>query len=380
MSWEKHEAPVVTYVGTNSTSYGLAVAGEFDIKTEHTLVGFPRSTVPGISSAPFRVGNRAWAHRSMDKLSIPLHNGCIKADKLDDFKKVLEYAYTEASGTVDDPHPLLSVERAFDSSKDREATAEVAFETLNVPSFVSASTPLMALHSVSLRDALVLHMGSTASTIYPVRDGKVDASAVRSLGIGGTTLTQEFMRALSDAGFALTGSQSVFEQIDEAKKSLCFVSEDPKADLDAASATPGLIHKEWQIAEGASITVGTPRFLALECLFDPSLARLNEKSLPQLISEAIKASKYDELPPLVLSGGSSLIPGLSKRICKEISGFIGGQQLEVLEPHPREALPAIGGLSFASDRDRFKKFAVSKEEYLEKGAKCFEKKEHIVRL
>lgn len=380
MSWAIDEAPVVTYIGTYSTSYGVAVPGNLDVKTEHTFVAFPRSLLLNAPAEHYYVGNRAWAHRSTGKVSVPLHNGCIRADKQDDYKKVLGHAYAEAGGAMDEPRPLLLVERTFDSSSDRKVAAEMAFETLQVPSLVTAPSALMALHSVDLRNAVLLHMGSTSCSIYPICGGSIEDTAVRHLEVGGAVISQQFMKALSDAGFALTGSQSLFEQINEAKAHLCYVSEDAKADLDAANATPGLIHKEWEVTDGVSIAVGAPRFLASECLFNPSLAHVQQKGLPELISESIRAAKFPDLPPLVLSGGSSLLPGLSKRICKEISGYVDGQQLEVLEPEPRESLPTLGGLRFASDKARFEKFAISRSQFLEEGADCLAKKRYAVHL
>ena len=380
MSWEIHNAPVVTYIGTYSTSYGLATPGNLDVKTEHTLVAFPQSPLSNASADKYYVGNRAWAHRSSGKVSVPLQNGTIRADRQDDYQKVLTHAYKEASDRSDEPRPLLLVERNLNSPIDRKIASETAFELLEVPSLVTAPSALMALHSVDLRNAVLLHMGSTSCSIYPICAGSIEDNAVRHLNIGGTAISQQFMKALSDAGFALTGSQSLFEQINEAKTHLCYVSEDPKADLDAANATPGLIHKEWEISNGVSIAVGSPRFLASECLFNPSLANIQQKGLPELISESIRAAKFPELPPLVLSGGSSLLPGLSKRICKEISGYVNGQQLEVLEPQPREALPTLGGLRFASDQSRFEKFAISQAQYLEEGADYLSNKKFVVHL
>lgn len=380
MSEEDALHPIAVYIGTHSTAFGLAEPGNSTIFVEHSFVTHPRTALPGMPQEAPYAGERAWAHRSIGKVSIPLENGSLRPGKSEDYSVLLKHAYTEVGRYLDEPMPLFLVERDLKDTTTRKLAAELAFESLEAPSFAFAHRSLMSLHAVGLREALVLHMGSASCDAYPILSGKVNLDAVRSLAVAGQAISQNFQKKLSEAGFALTGSQSVFEQIDEAKKDLCYIPEDLKLETDAASATPGIFQKNWTIAASTTVTVGAPRFQAAEVLFDPSLANCDQPGLPELVAQAIKETNFFKLPPIVLSGGSSLLPGLSKRICKEISSSIHGQQITIIEAEPRESLQLKGAQKFASDKEQFDKWAVTKSEYQECGHSCLDNPKHSISL
>lgn len=77
-----------------------------------------------------------------------------------------------------------------------------------------------------------------------------------------------------------------------------------------------------QLPDGRVITVGAERFSAPEALFQPHLVDIERKGLAEMIFGTIQAAAMDLRPGLykhiVLSGGSTMYPGLSSRLEREI--------------------------------------------------------------
>lgn len=78
----------------------------------------------------------------------------------------------------------------------------------------------------------------------------------------------------------------------------------------------------FQLPDGRVITVGAERFSAPEALFQPHLVDNERKGLAEMIFGTIQSAAIDLRPGLykhiVLSGGSTMYPGLSSRLEREI--------------------------------------------------------------
>lgn len=61
------------------------------------------------------------------------------------------------------------------------------------------------------------------------------------------------------------------------KEKLCFVSIDPAADRAKASESSDL-QKMYELPDGQTIPVNSPRFLAPEALFDPGLIKEGDET------------------------------------------------------------------------------------------------------
>ena len=70
------------------------------------------------------------------------------------------------------------------------------------------------------------------------------------------------------------------------------------------------------------ITVGRERFEAPECLFNPLLIDVESSGISELIYESITESPIDCQKALVsnviLTGGTTMFPGLSSRVEKDL--------------------------------------------------------------
>ena len=80
--------------------------------------------------------------------------------------------------------------------------------------------------------------------------------------------------------------------------------------------------ESYTLPDGRVIRVGSERFEAPECLFQPHLVDVEQPGIAEFLFNTIQAADVDVRSSLykaiVLSGGSSMYPGLPSRLEKEL--------------------------------------------------------------
>jgi actin-related protein 2 len=80
--------------------------------------------------------------------------------------------------------------------------------------------------------------------------------------------------------------------------------------------------ENYTLPDGRVIKVGSERFEAPECMFQPHLINIEKPGVAEMLFEAIQDAAIDVRSELyrhvVLSGGSSMYPGLPSRLEKEL--------------------------------------------------------------
>jgi actin-related protein 2 len=83
-----------------------------------------------------------------------------------------------------------------------------------------------------------------------------------------------------------------------------------------------VLDKEYVLPNGDTIIIGRERFTAPEILFKPELIEVEEDGLAEMIFKSIRSCALDIQKPLAaniwLSGGTTMIPGLSSRVEHDI--------------------------------------------------------------
>jgi len=183
-------------------------------------------------------------------------------------------------------------------------------------------------------------------------------------------------------GYAFNSSAD-FETVRDIKEQLCFVSFDLKKDKKLADETT-YHDKEYTLPDKTTIRIGRERFEAAECLFNPTLANVEDRGIAEMIYESASKVEIDMFVPLVsnivLTGGTTMFPGLSSRVDRELRAIFtrekfGGDAtrvsktgLTVNDPPRRKHSVFIGAswLAKGSPDDSW----CSRQEYEEKGVKC----------
>lgn len=162
--------------------------------------------------------------------------------------------------------------------------------------------------------------GDGVTHIVPVYESTVLNHLTRRLDVAGRNVTQNLIALLLRRGYALNRTAD-FETVRQIKEKLCYVSYDLELDQKLSEDTTVLV-ESYTLPDGRVIRVGSERFEAPECLFQPHLVDVEQPGIAEFLFNTIQAAEVDIRSSLykaiVLSGGSSMYPGLPSRMEKEI--------------------------------------------------------------
>jgi len=169
---------------------------------------------------------------------------------------------------------------------------------------------------------------------------------------------------LGERGYYFT-TPAEREIVADIKEKLCFVSQDPSLEKNYGDV-------EYKLPDGTTLYMGNERFRAPESLFSPALVGKEGVGLHAQVYNSIMSSEIDLRVELVgnilLTGGTSLFPGLGNRIKKELVHLAPSSkwEIEVLSPIERKYAPWVGG-SILGSLDNFEKLCVTRELWDELG-------------
>ncbi|KAG7033376.1 Actin-related protein 2 [Cucurbita argyrosperma subsp. argyrosperma] len=193
---------------------------------------------------------------------------------------------------------ILLTDPPLNPSKNREKMVETMFEKYNFSGVFIQIQAVLTLYAQGLLTGLVIDSGDGVTHVVPVVDGYSFPHLTKRMNVAGRHITSYLVDLLSRRGYAMNRSAD-FETVREIKEKLCYIS------------------YLGQLPDGRVIKVGTERFQAPEALFTPELIDVEGDGMADMVFRCIQEMDIDNRMMLyqhiVLSGGSTMYPGLPSR-------------------------------------------------------------------
>jgi len=363
---------VVIDNGTGVIKAGFA--GEQKPKCQFAnFVGRPKHTrvMAGSLEGDIFIGPKAQEHRGLLHIKYPMEHSIVT--DWNDMERVWQYIYgNDQLKAEPSDHPVLLTEAPLNPATNREKSAEIFFETFNVPALYVQMQAVLSLYSSGRTTGVVLDSGDGVTHVVPIYEGFAVEHGIERIDIAGRDVTRYLKLLLRKEGH-IFNSSSEFEIVREIKEQKCrLLTGSYKEEAQDAAR---LIHT---LPDGSKIEVGAAHYRAPEVLFRPELIGQEFNGAAQCVANSILKCDVDLRKVLyqniVLSGGSTLFPGFGDRLLAEMRKLTPKDvKVRILAPQERIHSTWIGGSILAS-LDTFRKIWVSKKMYEEQGRKIIAKK------
>eukprot|EP01029_Cantina_marsupialis_P031627 TRINITY_DN915_c0_g2_i3.p1 TRINITY_DN915_c0_g2~~TRINITY_DN915_c0_g2_i3.p1 ORF type:complete len:393 (+),score=128.53 TRINITY_DN915_c0_g2_i3:25-1203(+) len=325
------------------------------------------------------VGEDAVKYRQHLDINAPLDKGIIR--DWDSMRELWTYTFDKL-GVLEDcsDKKLVLTEPPLNPLSNRKKMFQVMFEEYGFESAQVHIQAILALYGTHNLSGLVLDSGDGVSHVVGIYDGYLPIGLEQRLNLAGSHITDQLIKLMSLRGYAFNRS-SDFQTVDAMKRKLSYVAYDPKMERKLEHETTVLMEK-YQLPDGSHISLGRERYMAPEILFDPSLVDVEHGGVANMIFDLIQKAPIDMRTSfysnIVLSGGTTMLPGFPTRLQKELTNLYetrirknrkGGKKcpIRVIDPANREYLVYSGGVQWARLVVDAPDAWISKAEYEEQG-------------
>lgn len=386
---------IPTIVCDNGTGFvKVGYAGEnFPRSIFASMVGRPilraeEAVAEGVELKEVMVGDEASATGVRHSLEInyPVEEGIVK--NWEDMEHLWNYTFNTKLGITPPDHKILLTEPPSNPKKNREKLLEYMFETYGFGHVNVSIQAMLTLYAQGLFTGVVVDTGDGVTHVVPVYEGFVPPELIKRLNVAGRHITTYLIKLLLLRGYAFNRTAD-FDTVRQIKEKFCYVAYDIAQERRLARDTT-VLEENYTLPDGRIIKIGQERFEAAEALFNPGLIDVDSppgfivggmgEMVFRMIQEAPMDTRMGYYRHIVLSGGSSMYPGLPTRLEKEITDLylkevLNNDQnrlkkfkLRIEDPPRRKHMVFLGGAVLADIMKDRQEFWMSKGDYEELGA------------
>ncbi|CAK5024525.1 unnamed protein product [Meloidogyne enterolobii] len=333
------------------------------------------------------VGEECTDARHLLDVNYPMSNGIVKS--WEDMGHLWDYTFGPEKMDIDPKDcKLLLTEPPLNPHSNREKMFEVMFEQYGFHAVFIAIQAVLTLYAQGLHTGVVIDSGDGVTHICPVFEGFALSHLTKRLDVAGRDITKHLIKLLQYRGYAFNHSAD-FETVRQLKEKFCYVAYDVEKEQKLALETT-VLTETYTLPDGRNIKLGAERFEAPEILFQPHLANVERLGLSELLFQVIQSADIDTrlefYKRIILSGGTTMYPGLPSRLEREVKQLyleriLKGNteafqkfKIRIDAPPKRKHLVFLGGAVLAHlMRDHDEQW-ITKADFEEKGiAYCMKK-------
>lgn len=332
-----------------------------DVGTGYTKMGFAGNTEPqyifpsalgvketakvgarearGVEDLDFFIGDEAFTHPGY-ATKYPVRHGIV--EDWDLMEKFMEQAIFKYLRAEPEDHYFLLTEPPLNTPENREYTAEIMFESFNVPGLYIAVQAVLALAAswtskqVGERTltGTVIDSGDGVTHVIPVAEGYVIGSCIKHIPVAGRDITYFVQQLLRERELGIPPEQSL-ETAKAIKERYSYICPDIVKEFAKYDQEPQTWIKEFKGIHSVtkkpfSVDVGYERFLGPEIFFHPEFANPDFTTpISEIVDDVVQGCPIDVRRGLykniVLSGGSTMFKDFGKRLQRDVKRTVDGR-------------------------------------------------------